>query len=924
MSALFQNVMQASIHGSVIIGVVLALRLVLRKTPKKFVCLLWLLAFARLLMPFEIESSFSLQPDVAQFSEAYIQEVQTEPAETPAMMPAVPDTAELPEDAEVTYGDAFSVPEAEPLPDTYQELYAESVSEEIHMVIDWNAVFVWVWGAVVCVFGLYSLISYLGLKRQVREAVKIPGGWECDRIETAFILGFLRPRIYIPMNLPKGVQEHILSHEHAHLDRGDHWMKLLGYIALAQHWFNPLVWVAYILLCKDIEMACDERVVQFMGLDQRKSYSAALLRCSTRKTHYAACPVAFGEVSVKARIRSVLNYRKPGFWISLVGILSVAFVAVFLMTSPGEEAADPSFLNYKNAAPLAEAQSSVSAVYYEDSTIYPCEAGGEALAEYLDSASWTERWWEPQDTSSPGSVEFIIAEGYRICIFDRNFARVKHDGEERYYRIGWGDYEKAKALVTESSMGTATDPETERSEEESKVLGKKEKEATIGSEEHIIPSNETSYDKDFALGSGEVFWHFFNESWAYYLGAQDATAGGLTLRHTHYGYPGDYGLYTGSEFWLEEFVDGKWVLVADPAEKTWDDAVHTIFENREYAYGEITYLEVDWKDIYGELEPGYYRIGRYYTCTGSSEREETQVCYAKFCLLDEKTERTVNQCETALENLLSADSYHLKTIWHVSGDLTQGEVWKSGEDYLSWEASEQKDGSMEVTGEMLRAGQIYDFSWDNNQVTGNVTNWESNVFDGNFDFWSSFFEINRARVLSVDVNGNVITVTEELNGEADYRSEWTFDADGGLRKLEYYTYSTGFPEGEIAWEVEILDTSADQIRSLIDSQDFSKPNVFTYDDSVKDKGNAQTSGFRNTTASAVRTPEDAIALADRECTLPVRYTDIAKPYYQTKVSYDPDAKMWKVELYWWQDNNCYQAIYMDDQGITQVIVTGNW
>ena len=272
MAQFMSNLLTASIHGSIVILAVILLRLLLRKTPKKYICLLWLLAGIRLLMPIEIHSDLSLQPE-------------------------------------------FVLP------------------------LDWNlpGFLPWVWGIVAICFGIYSMVSYIKLKTKVREAVRIRGGWECDKIDTAFILGFIKPRIYIPMGMNQKARKHILEHERTHLDKGDHWIKMIGFLALALHWFNPLVWIAYILLCKDIEMACDERVVQFMELEERKSYSAALLSCSSRQMHFAASPVAFGEVSVKQRILSILNYKKPGFWISLLGVVAFFFVAVCLLTSPAEE-----------------------------------------------------------------------------------------------------------------------------------------------------------------------------------------------------------------------------------------------------------------------------------------------------------------------------------------------------------------------------------------------------------------------------------------------------------------------------------------------------------------------------------------------------------------------------------------------------------
>jgi len=266
----FQSVLIASFHGSIVILAVLLLRLVLRKAPRKYICWLWMLAGLRLLIPVPLQSSFSLQPR--------------------------------------------SIP--------------------IRLSVDPSILMLAGWAVVAAVIASYSTLSYIHLRRQVRDAVKIPGGWESDRIETAFVLGFIKPKIYIPAGMSKSARKQILAHERTHLDKGDHWIKMIGFLALALHWFNPLVWLSYVLLCKDIEMACDERVVQFMELDERKAYSSALLACSTNRVHYAASPVAFGEVSVKYRIQSVLHYRKPGFLISLICVCAICFVAVCLVTSP--------------------------------------------------------------------------------------------------------------------------------------------------------------------------------------------------------------------------------------------------------------------------------------------------------------------------------------------------------------------------------------------------------------------------------------------------------------------------------------------------------------------------------------------------------------------------------------------------------------
>ena len=277
MEKLLQNLLTADLHGSIVILAVLLLRAVLRKTPKKYICFLWMLAGLRLLLPVPLVSSLSLQP----------------------------------------------------------------LSLNMPSFGRFLPVIAFAYGLLALIILSYSLISYLKLRAQVADAVKIRGGWESDKIETAFVLGFLKPKIYIPAGMTEDQRRQILAHERTHLDKGDHWIKLIGFLALALHWYNPLVWLAYALLCRDMEMACDERVVRFMEPAERKAYSSALLECSTKNVHYAACPVAFGEVSVKYRILSILNYRKPSFWVSLLGVCAVVFVALCLGTNRAAPPEDP-------------------------------------------------------------------------------------------------------------------------------------------------------------------------------------------------------------------------------------------------------------------------------------------------------------------------------------------------------------------------------------------------------------------------------------------------------------------------------------------------------------------------------------------------------------------------------------------------------
>ena len=316
MKDIFLNVLEAGLQGSVIIALVLILRLVLKTAPRRIICLLWLVAGIRLLLPFQIESGLSLQPDSRELFQPQAQSefFQSQP------VPAVPEDAELPDDVEIVTGDALADPEP------YFEYPVQQPT-----VRDWRAIAARVWLVGVCAMALYSAGAYVALRRRIRMAVKVSGNiYQCAGLDTAFVLGFFRPRIYLPAE-----NSYVLAHERAHIRRGDHWFKLLGFAALALHWFNPLVWIGYLLLCRDLEMACDEAVVRDMDLTERKAYSAALLACAARRSAIAACPVAFGEVSVKQRIVSVLNYRKPRFWICVIAAAAVLMVAVCFLTSPG-------------------------------------------------------------------------------------------------------------------------------------------------------------------------------------------------------------------------------------------------------------------------------------------------------------------------------------------------------------------------------------------------------------------------------------------------------------------------------------------------------------------------------------------------------------------------------------------------------------
>ena len=182
---------------------------------------------------------------------------------------------------------------------------------------------------------LYELVSAIIVRRRVLDAVLLHDNvWQSDRVRTTFIFGILSPRIYVPNGIDEASLELILAHETSHLKRMDHWIKPLAFTLLAVYWYNPLLWVAYLLLCRDIEVACDERVVRDLSVDQRRTYATALLQCGSERRALIGCPLAFGELSVKQRIFSVIGYRKPVLWVVFVSLLVCLLAAVCLLTVP--------------------------------------------------------------------------------------------------------------------------------------------------------------------------------------------------------------------------------------------------------------------------------------------------------------------------------------------------------------------------------------------------------------------------------------------------------------------------------------------------------------------------------------------------------------------------------------------------------------
>ena len=311
MEAVFLKLVNMSLTAGWLVLAVLLLRLLLKDAPKYIRVILWGLVAARLMLPFSFESNFSLVPSAEPLPEEFLY------AATPQVNTGIP-----------ALNEAIN-------PIVSQSLAPATELTSANPTQIWSFIFsqIWILGMVLMVG--YALASYLLVRRRVAASIK--AGYNlriCDHIESPFILGIIRPVIYLPSDMDQQTAGLVLAHEHAHLKRKDHWWKPLGFALLCVYWFNPMIWLAYVLLCRDIELACDEKVIAELGAEEKKAYSSALLDCSMQRRMIAACPLAFGEVGVKDRIKSVLNYKKPAFWLIVIAVILCIVVAVCFLTDP--------------------------------------------------------------------------------------------------------------------------------------------------------------------------------------------------------------------------------------------------------------------------------------------------------------------------------------------------------------------------------------------------------------------------------------------------------------------------------------------------------------------------------------------------------------------------------------------------------------
>ena len=384
MEAVFAKLVSISIVANWLILAVILLRVLLKEAPRWITCILWALVAVRLVFPFSIESPVSLIPETT----SVIQEAVDTNLIHPEVVPS--DTAVFPAQEENSNPYIGSKPSVSIIP------------------------FVWYFG--VSLMLCYLVFSYFKMLWLVREAVpereKI---WVCDAVTTPFILGIIRPKIYLPSGLLEPNREYVIAHEQSHLRCKDHWWKPMAFVLLSVFWFDPLMWIAYTLVCRDIEFACDERVVHHYGLPEKKAYSEALLECSSNRKLVLACPVAFGETAVIQRVRNVLNYKRPRFWVILICIIVIVVTAIGFLTVPAKkDTSDPVYKHYLSMNQKTEIinRSNGNASTYSTVTVKFLKTSGPSVVhlelwyQTESDTSWVEG--APIALDVAGSASFVI------------------------------------------------------------------------------------------------------------------------------------------------------------------------------------------------------------------------------------------------------------------------------------------------------------------------------------------------------------------------------------------------------------------------------------------------------------------------------------------------------------------------------------
>lgn len=412
MEALFLKLVNMSINASWLVLAVLIARICLKNAPKSIRCILWGFVGLRLVFPFSIESALSLIPSKETLPQEFLY------AAAPQLDSGIPMVNQV-------------------LNPVIAESLAPAPLTSANPTQILSSIFSLVWILGMVLMAGYALISYLLVRRKVRLSIPLDAGIRlCDGIGSPFILGLFRPRIYLPSDLDGNTMDMVLAHERAHLRRKDHWWKPIGFVLLSIYWFNPVMWLAYVLLCRDIELACDEKVIQALGEENKKAYSSALLQCSLPRHTIAACPLAFGEIGVKERVKSILNYKKPAFWILVIAVITCLILGVCFLTDP--ETTDSESWEKQCREAILSIQKMDTYHFQQESSFFGAYVlNNFASTQYYGSdGTQIKATYIPADNSTSG---YMVANGaaYESISYDGTFSWMEYDRPDQETAVPW-------------------------------------------------------------------------------------------------------------------------------------------------------------------------------------------------------------------------------------------------------------------------------------------------------------------------------------------------------------------------------------------------------------------------------------------------------------------------------------------------------
>ena len=637
---IFLKILNMSFTGSVIVVMILLVRLLYHRLPKKYLCILWCMVLIRLLCPFTF-------PELA--------------IGTPVQEPIPSNIMEISE--------PYIASDIEMIDNTVNRVLQENFTPQVGASVNPMQI-VMTLGTYLWIAGMIGMLIFTGWKlyrfyKTVREGVPDRNLdkriYRCT-VATPVVAGIVKPKIYLPFSLEEPQLSHVLTHEKMHIRRKDHILKLLFYIALIVHWFNPFVWISYRLLERDMEMACDEAVLDKIGDCEKKDYCESLLDLASSKNHFVGNPVAFGESDVKVRIKNVLNYKKPRVWISMIAMVILIITALSCLSGP-KSAVEMTEVTYPLTKEIAE-----EAFVQVDSPVNSELSAKNFLYFIFTSISGRyETYVEATGGKyNPNNRDEMFLESDYSAVYLNNYKdRATENCLQNMENSGYFtlvDYLAAQANSQVCFVNAVLTPTNEMSGDKdvehylytAKLTNEKDgdvKEFTV--QGSITVENMLNGWKvtDFMLSDSQALSMYItgenvyrqgytaevtqiehepaqNSDWGVTLTVQDVTPKGLTMICSQNDGNLEGDLYSSSFYSISKFVDGEWKDVAyilPENEITWTDGAWEIPKA-----GTVEW-EVNWEALYGELKEGQYRIGK--RIMYSAPRNlETEWCYVEFTI----------------------------------------------------------------------------------------------------------------------------------------------------------------------------------------------------------------------------------------------------------------------------------------------------